>query len=470
MVFLTVLLMFGMTCSVSAKEYDYILTDEEGKLPIAVAYRPRRVLLRMDTENAYLKSPSDLFIRGDHLYIADTGNDRVLKLDKSFHVEREYTLNDTATPLNGPQGIYVDEWDSLYVADTGNHRVVHISDDGEWIEDFIQPDSALFDAKSYGFSPTKIEMDRFGYLCIINGSDYHGIVKLDATDRFIGYYGTNKVTNTFFDTVIRYFGTEEQKEQYIKKQPPYITNLCVGADGYMYTTNALMNDQEIKRLDQSGSNVYVKNKSFVEEDDEGKGMLSDIHVSDRGIVTVVDCLKQRVYQYDAEGDMLCAFGEKGTRAGTFAYPVAVGSDADGDLYVLDRDNANIQVFEKTAFIQLVHEYLGQYAEGDYDTCYSTLQDVLSIDSTYMPAYRMLGKIYYKQQKYEESMAACRKANDVAGYSQAFDKKRQQSYRDGFVPIVVATPVIGVLLVVFISRTRRRARAKILEGYVSPLDG
>ena len=462
------LTLFLCALPVSAKQVDYVITGDGIKLPITVSYRFQDILSYVDSsENPFFKNPNGLYVDGqDNVYVSDTGNNRVVKFNKALEFVREYTLADTDTPLKEPQGLYVDDRNSLYIADTGNNRVVHIAEDGHWIENFTAPDSSLFDYESYGFSPTKVTIDNFGYLCILNGNDYHGIIKLDAHNRFVGYYGTNKVTPTLGDYIIRYFGSEEQKEQYMKKQPPYITGMYVDDSGYTYTTNALVENQEIKKLDQSGSNTYASTDSFVEEDKLGKGRLEDIHVSDDGIVTVVDSAKRKIYQYDSMDNMLCAFGEEGDVEGTFGYPVAVSADSHGNLYVLDRDLGNVQIFQKTEFMQNVHDYLFLYKEGRYDECAEKIQAVLQTDSTYLPAYHVRGKLLYKDGQYQESMEAYAAIHDMKGYSDAFDKQRQIYYRQYFVPILIGIVLLAVGIVMLVSRTRRWARRKILDGMVN----
>ncbi len=92
-------------------------------------------------KDADLHSPEGLaFDSGGNLYIADTGNDRVLKLDVMSGVIRALTevgwlapnststipsFNSTSTiaSFNSPTALAIDSADNLYVADTGNHRI-----------------------------------------------------------------------------------------------------------------------------------------------------------------------------------------------------------------------------------------------------------------------------------------------------------------------------------------------------------
>ena len=78
--------------------------------------------------------PESMFV--DHLgqiYIADTGNNRVLRFPKDSNVadfvwgQTLYTTSTvacTATGLNQPKSVFVDTSLNVYIADSGNHRVL----------------------------------------------------------------------------------------------------------------------------------------------------------------------------------------------------------------------------------------------------------------------------------------------------------------------------------------------------------
>ena len=53
----------------------------------------------------------------------------------------------------------------------------------------------------------------------------------------------------------------------------------------------------------------------------------------------------RVHKFSPEGTLLFSWGEPGTDPGQFNLPHAIGVDRDGYLYVADRENHRIQVFD-----------------------------------------------------------------------------------------------------------------------------
>ena len=53
----------------------------------------------------------------------------------------------------------------------------------------------------------------------------------------------------------------------------------------------------------------------------------------------------RIVRYDAEGEFLMEWGEEGTLLGQFNEPHALAMDSRGRLFVADRMNQRIQVFD-----------------------------------------------------------------------------------------------------------------------------
>ena len=53
----------------------------------------------------------------------------------------------------------------------------------------------------------------------------------------------------------------------------------------------------------------------------------------------------RVVKYSADGEYLLEWGKRGTGPGEFGLPHNLVADAQGRVYVTDRDNQRIQVFD-----------------------------------------------------------------------------------------------------------------------------
>ena len=150
---------------------DYTYSPKNSRIPISQCYTVDKVITSFDAPNGILKAPSEIKVdKEDNLFIVDTENNRIVKLDSNGSFLKEFTRADKIN-FNKPKGIFIADNGELYIADTENKRVVHLSADGSFIESFIEPASNLFN-KSFSFKPTKVAVDNRGYLNILNGTDY----------------------------------------------------------------------------------------------------------------------------------------------------------------------------------------------------------------------------------------------------------------------------------------------------------
>ena len=88
--------------------------------------------------SAKLNGPTAVYARGGNVYIADTGNNRIRRINSGGTIAtiagKDTTaglfIDDTtavAATLNGPTGVFVDTAGHIYIADTNNHRIRRIS-------------------------------------------------------------------------------------------------------------------------------------------------------------------------------------------------------------------------------------------------------------------------------------------------------------------------------------------------------
>lgn len=73
---------------------------------------------------------------------------------------------------------------------------------------------------------------------------------------------------------------------------------------------------------------------------------SDVAIGPNGHLYVSDGYgNNRVVQYTAAGKFVRSWGRLGSKPGEFAQPHAIASDSQGRLYVADRNNVRVQVFD-----------------------------------------------------------------------------------------------------------------------------
>jgi hypothetical protein len=75
---------------------------------------------------------------------------------------------------------------------------------------------------------------------------------------------------------------------------------------------------------------------------------TDMAVTPGGDVFVSDGYgNNRVAHFDKDGTLVKAWGKLGTKPGEFGVPHAIALDSRGRLYVADRNNARVQVFDQS---------------------------------------------------------------------------------------------------------------------------
>ncbi len=484
-----IIILGGIPISVLASGFDYTIVDGS-RMPIPTTYTFSYAINSIETmdqdEPVHLNQPEDLFIDAQgFLYIADTGNHRIVKLDNNGKaVDIFRGPNDKR--LSSPRGVFVDNIGNMFIADTGNNRIVHLSSYGEYIEEFIMPESELL-SDFFVFAPSKICITPTGNIYVLRGET---IMILDAYNRFRGYMGQNQIGFNLLDTVLRIFASEEQKRVIRRRTAAAYISMTMDDKGMLYATSYDYAGGEIKKLNSVGRNIYrqygvqqtpgfkllsaltqvsLESESFrfgEDFDDDGnwiQPVFVDLAVDKRGIVTVVEEKTGKIYQYDQLGNLLTVFGGKGTQKGRFDFPSALKVDQDGRIFVLDRTRANIQIFKPTAFITRVHEATEQYSKGNYDEAYELWNEVLRNDENYRLARIGLANTMYKNEQWKDAMNQYLLADDRAGYSKAFIEYRYDMFRKNF-PFVLLTILAFVAAIIFFVRWLRDISLKAMIDF------
>lgn len=444
-------LVCSLSCVPAAAEVrNFVIDVDDNMLPIPETYTVSNVIKNLDGTDLAFKNAEDLFIDSqDNIYVADTGNNRVLKLDEKGKVLLEIKKA-FGTNLSSPRGVFVDEDLNIWIADTGNNRLAVVTPDAKDYIEYKKP-SGVTDSKGETFDIEKIVVNDMGYIFALKGAY---VMKIDMSNTFQGYMGAKNVDFSFTRFIIRTFGSEAQRRATEALRPTSYNNLTLAPDGNLYGVLSEGTSGQIRRLNSVGTNTYPeKAYGFMGYYTEGaiiptEPTFKDIAVDAQGIVTTVDQNTGLIYQYDKEGNLLTTFGGKGDKKGTFKSPCSIAVDSKNRLYVLDYSEtaACIQVFTETNFITLVHEAINLQLDGKYEEAQKMWEDILKIDSSYFVAHKSIGKIEYKQMKYSDSMASYKMAEDKSGYSEAFSEARHEIFRHYFFWIIV---VIVAILVVFI---------------------
>ena len=486
-VVLTVFLCFS-AFFVGAEDYktDYII-DNGKEIPIPQTYIfSHRIdsISANGTGTGYFDQPSDLKLDNDgNLYVADTKNNRVVKMSAEGKLIKLYTEADGIL-FNEPKGVFPAKDGTLFIADTGNQRIVRLSADGKLIKTFSKPDAAeLKDISVY--SPSKIAFSEYGELYVLMGEN---IMMLDEENNFRGYIGQTKIGYNFIEALLRKIASDVQKKSIQKRMASAYDNIYLGENNLIYAVNRDNTQGQIKVINSVGNNIYRKISSVAEsgqtlsgfvsgfltgnvirksfyygEKVNGKDPLfSGICVDSNGIITAVESQSGKLYQYDQNGNLLTVFGGLGENNGQLTLAGSMCVDKNGNIYVLDVSKGSVIVFSPTAFIKTVHTAVTAYYNGNYSEAAEYYTEILKVDATYPLAHEGLADVANKEERFTDSLEGYRKAGDRVKYSNVFTQYRYDFIKSNFLIVFLTSIVLIVGLFFLISFAARKSKKVILD--------
>lgn len=431
-----------------------------------------------------LRNPKDVFIDDrDHIYIADTGNNRIVHYDEQYRFVRYISAEES--PLRSPEGVFVDKAGHIYIADTGNQRVLHLDADGRVVQEIRRPDSR-FIPDNYKFDPVKVVADSRGYLYIVTVGGYRGLLQLDPDGNFQSFYGANRTEVSMLDVIKKTLYPKEMYENEISKVPRSIANVAIGPDGFVYTTTiGDVEHSQIKRLNFEGKNMLVHSgenlggasggnlsfgemlrQRYLESGTPLRPQLVDLAVDSYGNITAIDREYNFVNQYDAYGNLLFFWGGRSssdsTQLGLIKNPIAVAVNSRNELFILDDQESVLQVFRLSEFGSLVLTANELTINGFYAESEAYWEKVLQLNARYAPAIAGLARAAYQQGDYEKAKELFRRAGDQSGFSDSFWQIRLAWFQQRFSTFATAMLILSVAYLaggrLWRRRTRREAAA------------
>lgn len=416
------------------------------------------------------KNPSGMFVRDNKVYICDTGNNRIIELEKVSEekfelirvIDQFYGPSNVRT-LSGPTDIYVSEDGYLYICDKGNNRVLKLDDSLTFVLEFTKPTDETFD-QSLPFLPNKLVVDDAGRVYCIADNVNKGLIKYEADGSFIGFHGASQVTFSVADYIWKKLATKAQRAAMENFVPTEYDNIYMDSEGFIFacTTNVTSNgvrsgeDDPVRRLNLQGNNILIENGfNYVIGDwywdkaggFDGPSLITDVTALDNGIYYILDKVRGRIFGYDEQGNLLFAFGGNGNQDGFFRQPVAI-DHMGNDLLVMDSLDNAFTLFTPNAFGNLIYQAYAEYNAGDYDASGETWEKVMELDGNYDQAYIGMGRALMRQKEYKEAMKLFKLKWDRTNYSKAFKQYRKEWVEKniGWIVLVFFVVVILPLLI------------------------
>ncbi len=453
--------------------YSYNYWGEEVKEPHSYLYAGMISGKEIGTNLSY---PADLFVAEDRLYVADTGNSRILIISMDGMLLKEIgSGKDAADTLKNPQGIFVTGEGHLYVADTGNSRVVEYDENGNYIREIGRPVTTLIsDGQEY--SPTKVVVDGAGRIYVIAYGINMGLVEFNSEGEFQGFMGATQVSVSMFTYIWKnYFSTQAQQDRMETIIPTEYSNIFVDNESFIYATinNLSAEDRAagadaVRRLNPTGTDILRRLGQYpVIGDLEGVtfgwnySSFVDVAATDYGCYFILDETDGKIFAYDYDGISLFVFGRNGIREGNFQKPVSIGlSDDESRIYVLDNTLNSIYVFEITEYGRHLLDAIRLNHMGDAQGSTREWQEVLKLNSNSELAYTGLGKTYLTEGNYKEAMECFELGNSKKYYSKAFSYYRKEVMETYLTGAVIALVVL--LFVIWLIRRIVRFRRWVGE--------
>lgn len=404
-------------------------------------------------------SPKGLFVIGDMMYICDTGNNRIVQVERTgtetFKLVRvfdEFKGNVDNTTFNNPTDIAVSAEGDIYICDQNNARVLKLDKDLNYLMEFNKPVDANFDP-SVSFLPNKLVIDTAGRVFCSAVNVNKGLIKYEPDGTFAGFMGANQVSYDWTDYVWKRLASKEQRAQLESFVPTEYENIYMDHEGFIYAVTSKASKEDIdsgavapvKRMNMLGTDILVRNGEIFVGGDiywqegagyEGPSRMTDVTALENDTYVALDKNRGRLFAYNDQGILLWAFGSNGNIDGYFKAPVAI-EHMGHDLFVLDSQDCSITVFTPTMFGSLVFQAIEQFQAGEYEESGITWQKVMDLNGNYDLAYIGIGRALLRQEKYHEAMEYFELKWDGENYSRAFKQYRKQWVEEHIVLIFLA---------------------------------
>ena len=457
------------------------------------AYIPYGIL----NEDVQLNKPSDIYIydinpaadiEENAMFVADTNNKRIAALDLAGNLLFEIKHDSFVTPT----GVFV-RYDDILVSDNGtadplddiyeNKHIIYVADasakvdnmtgavlkfywDGinepELAKAYTRPVEPLF-GKNTKYQPIRIAVASSGYMYIVGEGSNNGLITMNDQGNFMGFVGINNTTFSFRKYLYNLFVSDSSLA---KQTPDAPTNVAIGSNGNIYTTNININET-FKRLNISGKNTLDPGTYYPPTEDE----IADIAISDDNY-TYICTISGMIYEYDIKGNLLFAFNTaKSGGVDVFGLNdklTGIEIDSKGNIYTLDPDTGRIQMYQRAGFVDVLHEAVDLYNDGRYLESKDLWETILKQNTNFALAHTALGFALFKEGRYSEALEEFHQSKNFNGYSQVFWEIRNtylQQYTGTALLILIALYVVYRVIKFLLMRNAKEYKGKLVPAFV-----
>ena len=269
------------------------------------------------TYDGQFERPHDVAFdsKGD-IYVSGRDNNNIQKFTHNGTFILKWGTKGSADgQFKTPYSIGIDKSDHVFVVDRDNSRIQEFDSNGTFINKWygVSPHNKFNRPEDITFSP---------YGIFITDTGNNRILKVDSKLRLLSQWGKEGTGNGQF-------------------VHPHAIDVDSRGNVYVGT------------LKQPGVQIFDSNGTFITKwGDSGTGpgqfSIPQEHIAVDGddFVYIVDGGKNpRVQKFYTNGTVVAIIGTKGAGDGQLLEPEHVSVDSQGNLYVVDKGNSRIQVFE-----------------------------------------------------------------------------------------------------------------------------
>ncbi len=409
-------------------------------------------------------NPQDLCVSPHGtVYIADTGNNRIVEVDNTLsnviRVIDSFDNNGTTEKFSSPYGVCVSENHQIYIADSENHRIVVLEESDLSFVRFVENPTSEVLEEGFVFTPLKVTVDYADRVYCIAKGMFEGIMVFEDGGQFTGFFGTIQVNISPWEKMWRRLSTKTQRSKQVLFIPTEFTGIDIDSDGFVYASNIdTQGKQAVRRLNPKGEDVIKKGEngnvggdlaivSTSSSNYAGISMIIDVVYRDKGIYSLLDSKRGRIFTYDHEGNLLYIFGGLGAQAGTFTTPVAIEA-LDDKIVVLDATRREMLVFKDTQYGNLINEAVGLRYDGDETLAVDMWKQVLMLDENNELANVGIGKAYLTSGDNVNAMKYLKIGMSRQYYSVAYRRYRNEFLKEylGFILTGVVVIIAAIVLI------------------------
>lgn len=459
-----------------ATSYTYTHDDMMNYIRTQDAYLPQQTITSLG-----LNAAEDMFIDTNNvMYIADTGNKRIVKYDiQSGQMLEEFSYPEFQTP----KGIHVTLDGTVYIADSKAKAVFVFDKNWELTGKLEKPEVPAFGDTAY--EPSKVAVDESGNIYIVGEGVYNGVIQMSESGEFLGFFAVNKADLSLFQKIQTLVFTREQLSRLLNRNPTTFANVTLDHRGIVYTVTLGDNEDPIKKHKTNGSNMFA-------DTIYGFPDISDVWVDDNLLIYAAS-KRGYIDVYTAEGEWLFEFGSYVSNldvAGLYSSLSTLAVDQNGYIWTIDGIKGYLQSYAPTGYAEKVYEAINLYDGGHYEEAMVVWDEVLAMNQMSVVAHDGIGKAYMSEYEFEDAMEHFEVAGNHELYSEAFWELRNvwlQTYLPYFLIIVV---VLYLMIAVSgkldktgkIRETKKKWKKKVLNskglgdtlyGFVTarhPMDG